>query len=120
MREEYKKLITQKEELERKIAGLEAAIGAYSSKGGSSNSHRVVGDSDFTNLVKSVFEDNQNKPLQVKDIIEQIIQKNPGFDKQKAGNKMFTVIRNRKLEKVSYGKYIFKGLVITNIAEVNT
>jgi hypothetical protein len=118
MREEHKKLLAQREELDKKISGLEAAISAYSSKGSSSGGHKDAGDSDFTNLVKSVFEANQNKPLQVKDIIEEIVRKDPSLDKQKAGNKMFTVIRNKKLVKVSYGKYIYRGITTTNSAEV--
>lgn len=110
-KEELKKLVFQRDELERKIKALEATISAYSPKSASVGHFKGSGDPQIIELTKRVFLENHNQPLQVRDVVMRIVQLESQFDEKTVNNKMFALLRNEILEKVTYGKYIYKGLV---------
>lgn len=101
VKQELRELKEQRDEIDRKIRGLEEWLG-----GKASGSVRNM--ADIRPAVKDIFDANGNKPLQLKEIVEAVYKKHPEIDKDTIGKKMFNVIRT-VLEKEGYGKYRLKA-----------
>ena len=101
VKQELRALKEQRDEIDRKISGLESWLG--DNKGGA-----VRNMVDIRPSVKKLFTANGNKPLRVKEIVEGVYKEHPEIDKDAISKKMFNVIRTI-LDKEGYGKYRLKS-----------
>lgn len=100
VKQELRALKEQRDEIDRKIEGLEQWLGDRSN----GSVRNMV---DIRPAVKKMFTANGNKPLRVKEIVDGVYKEHPEIDKDAIGKKMFNVTRTI-LEREEYGKYRLK------------
>lgn len=111
MKKELASLKDKREEINRKIQGLEQYLGLTKANVPKSSDNgtsvRMV-DLDVRPDVSKIYGDNGNQPIKFKDLVEMVAKIHPEFDKKVIKSKMVNVQR-KMLEVSEYGMYRLKA-----------
>lgn len=113
LRNYLKDLLLEKKILESKIASLETLIDAERTKRPGSKEPTTEGSGfDFEAVARQIFTEQNNDPMKSIDLAREIMKRVPGTTLKQLKSKIIYAARINMLQKVGYGQYCFRGLVI--------
>ena len=111
IREEIKRLRQEKAEIEERIEGLQRYLHApKSAEGRMATGVSARGGIDIRPTVKTIFEENGNTPLKVKEIVDAVAKRHADVERRIIEKKMFHVKRTILEKGTEYGSYRLKPL----------